>query len=148
VEHLTSPPPLLNRARVVAAWSRSPAAGAPPPHRRPSSDEWSPSHAVSRPSRRHPRGKLPWPGAAARPSSGEPLPSATMESMVEPWTGHPDEVHGLVDLVHGFFFRKTIPGNSNFQHFALRPLIFFNINPQCLILQLGPWKFQFLALCT
>jgi hypothetical protein len=25
-----------------------------------------------------------------------------------------DVVHGLVDLVHGFFFRKTIPGNSNF----------------------------------
>jgi hypothetical protein len=47
-----------------------------------------------------------------------------------------------MDLVHGFFFRKTIPGNSNFWHFALRPLIFFNINPQSLILQLGPWNLK------
>jgi hypothetical protein len=54
------------------------------------------------------------------------------------WTGYPDAVHGLVDLVPGFFFRKTIPRNSNFWHVALRPLIFFNINPQSLILQLGP----------
>jgi hypothetical protein len=51
-------------------------------------------------------------------------------------------VHGLVDLVHGFFFRKTIPGNSNFRHFALRPLIFFNINLQSLILQLGLWNLK------
>jgi hypothetical protein len=51
-------------------------------------------------------------------------------------------VHGPVDSVHGFLFRKTIPGNSNFWHFALRPLIFFNINPQSLILQLGPWNLK------
>jgi hypothetical protein len=57
---------------------------------------------------------------------------------VEPWTNHPGAVHELVDLVHGFFFSKTIPGNSNFWHFALRSLIFSNINPQSLILQLGP----------
>jgi hypothetical protein len=43
-----------------------------------------------------------------------------------------------MDLVHRFSFRKTIPGNSNFWHFALRPLNFSNINPQSLILQLGP----------
>jgi hypothetical protein len=130
----TSPPPLLNRARVVAAWSRSFIAGAPPPRRRPSSGEWSPGRATSRPSRRHPRGKPPWPGAVARMSSDEPRPSATMESMVEPWTGHPGAVHELVDLVHGFSFRKIITGNSNFRHFALRSLNFFNINPQSIIL--------------
>jgi hypothetical protein len=60
-----------------------------------------------------------------------------MESTVEPWTGHPGVVHRLVDVVHGIFLSKTIPGNSNFWHFALRPLIFSNINPQSLILQLG-----------
>jgi hypothetical protein len=47
-----------------------------------------------------------------------------------------------MDMVHGFFFTKTIPGNSNFQHFALGPLIFSNINPQSLILQLGPWNLK------
>jgi hypothetical protein len=47
---------------------------------------------------------------------------------VEPWTGQPSAVHGLVDVVHVFFFSKTIPGNSNFWHFALRPLIFSNTN--------------------
>jgi hypothetical protein len=31
-----------------------------------------------------------------------------------------------------------VPGNSNFWHFALRPLGFFKINLQSLILQLGP----------
>jgi hypothetical protein len=47
-----------------------------------------------------------------------------------------------MDLVHWFFVSKTIPGNSNFWHFALRPLIFSNINPQSLILQLGPWNLK------
>jgi hypothetical protein len=51
-------------------------------------------------------------------------------------------VNGLVDLVHRFFFSKLIPGNSMFWHSALRPLIFFNINPQSLILQLGPWNLK------
>jgi hypothetical protein len=41
----------------------------------------------------------------------------------------PPTVHGLVDLIHRFSFRKTIPENFNFWHFALRPLNFFNINP-------------------
>jgi hypothetical protein len=45
-----------------------------------------------------------------------------------------------VGAVHGFFFSKIILGNSIFQHFALRPLIFSIINPQSLILQLGPWN--------
>jgi hypothetical protein len=55
------------------------------------------------------------------------------------WAG---AVHGLVDSVHGFSFRKTIPGKSNFGHFALRPLGFFKINPQSMDLQsdLGVWK--------
>jgi hypothetical protein len=74
---LTLPPPLLNCASAVAIWNRSSAIGAPPPHRHPSSGEWSPSRAVSCPSRLHPRGEPPWLGAAARPSSGEPLPSST-----------------------------------------------------------------------
>jgi hypothetical protein len=42
----------------------------------------------------------------------------------------------------GFSLEKTILENSNFWHFALRPLIFFNINPQSLILQLGPWNLK------
>jgi hypothetical protein len=138
----TSPPPLLNCARAVAASSQSPAAGAPPPRRHPSSGEWSPVRATSCPSHRHPRGKPPWPRVAATPSSDEPLLSATVESTGEPWTGHPCAVQGLVDLVHGFFFSKTIPGNSNFWYFALRPLIFSNINPLSLILQLGPWNLK------
>jgi hypothetical protein len=33
--------------------------------------------------------------------------------------------------------RKIIPGNYNFEHFALRPLDFFRINPQSKNLQLG-----------
>jgi hypothetical protein len=41
-----------------------------------------------------------------------------------------DAVHGLVGSVHGFSFRKTIPGKSNFGYFAHRPLSFFEINPQ------------------
>jgi hypothetical protein len=47
-------------------------------------------------------------------------------------------VHGLVDSVHGFSFRKTIPRKSNFGHFALRPLDFFEINPQSMNLQSNP----------
>jgi hypothetical protein len=74
---LTLPPPLLNHARAVAIWNRSSTVGAPPPHRHPSSGEWSPGRAASCPSRLHPRGEPPWPRAAARPSSGKPLPSAT-----------------------------------------------------------------------
>jgi hypothetical protein len=38
-----------------------------------------------------------------------------------------------VDRVHGFLITKIIPGNPIFWHYALRPLIFFNINPQPLI---------------
>jgi hypothetical protein len=71
------PPPLLNHARAVAIWNQSSAVSAPPPRRQPSSGEWSPGRAASCPSRLHPRGEPPWPGAAARPSSSEPLPSAT-----------------------------------------------------------------------
>jgi hypothetical protein len=99
-DHFTSPPSLLNRAHVVAAWSRSFIAGVPPPRRRLSYGERSPGRAASRPSHQNPRGKPPWPGAAARPSSDEPRPSATLESTVEPWTGHPGAVHELVDSVH------------------------------------------------
>jgi hypothetical protein len=44
--------------------------------------------------------------------------------------------------VHDFFLTKIIPGNSIFWHFALRPLIFSNINPQSLISQLGPWNLK------
>jgi hypothetical protein len=80
----TSPPPLPIHTHTVAAWSQSPAAGAPPPHLRPSPDDRSPSRAALRPSRCHPRGKPLRPGAAVRPSSGKPLPSATMKSTVEP----------------------------------------------------------------
>jgi hypothetical protein len=47
-----------------------------------------------------------------------------------------------VDRVHGFFLAKIIPENSIFWHFALRPLIFNNINPQSLISQLGHWSLK------
>jgi hypothetical protein len=47
-----------------------------------------------------------------------------------------------VDRVHGFFLAKIIPENSIFWHFALRPLIFSNINPQSLISQLGHWSLK------
>jgi hypothetical protein len=80
----TSPPPLPIHTHTVAAWSQSPAAGAPPPHLRPSPDDRSPSRSALRPSRCHPRGKPLRPGAAVRPSSGKPLPSATVKSTVEP----------------------------------------------------------------
>jgi hypothetical protein len=89
-------------------------------------------HAAPRPPSSSPRS----------PPPGEPLLSATVESTVEPWTGHRSAVHRLVDLVHWFFFSNTIPENSNFWHIALRPLIFSNINPQSLILQLGPWNLK------
>jgi hypothetical protein len=53
-----------------------------------------------------------------------------------PWTGaaHGPRAHGLGPRVS---FRKIIPGNSNFGHFALRPLGFSKINPQSKNLQLG-----------
>jgi hypothetical protein len=38
-------------------------------------------------------------------------------------------------------FRKIIPGNSNFRHFAFRPLGFFKINPQSKNLQLEESNF-------
>jgi hypothetical protein len=47
-----------------------------------------------------PHGKPPWPGAAARPSSGEPLPPATVESTVELWTGQPGAGPRATDRVH------------------------------------------------
>jgi hypothetical protein len=58
-----------------------------------------------------------------------------------PWT---EAEHGPrpVDRVHSFFLIKIILGKSIFRHFALRPLIFSNINPQFLILQLGPWNLK------
>jgi hypothetical protein len=43
-----------------------------------------------------------------------------------------------LSAVHEFSFRKTIPGKSNFGHFALRPLGFFEINPQSMNLQSDP----------
>jgi hypothetical protein len=58
-----------------------------------------------------------------------------------PWT---EDEHGPrpVDQVHCFFLTKIILGNSIFWHFALRPLIFSNINPQSLISQLVPWNLK------
>jgi hypothetical protein len=46
-----------------------------------------------------------------------------------PWTGatRGPWARGLGPRIS---FRKIIPGNSNFGHFALRPLCFFKINPQ------------------
>jgi hypothetical protein len=53
-----------------------------------------------------------------------------------PWTGatRGPRARGLGPRIS---FRKIIPGNSNFGHFALRPLSFSEINPQSKNLQLG-----------
>jgi hypothetical protein len=136
------PPPLLIHARTVAAWSQSPTTGAPPPRRRSSPCERSPGHTVSRPSRRHPRGKPLWPIAAVRPSSGEPLPSTTVESTMELWTGHPCTVHRPVDRVHHLF---PLENNSKTQKslpLYKEALYLFDINPQSTYLQEAPRIFK------
>jgi hypothetical protein len=68
-------------------------------------------HARGRRSGRSPA-SLPWDG-----DCGPPWTGATRG----PWA------RGLGPRIS---FRKIIPGNSNFGHFALRPLCFFKINPQ------------------
>jgi hypothetical protein len=45
-----------------------------------------------------------------------------------------------VDLFHGLFNSRINPEISYFGNFTKRPLGFFEINPQSLILQLGPRK--------
>jgi hypothetical protein len=99
----TSPPPLIIRAHVVAPWSQSPTASAPPPCHHPTSSEQSLGRVTSPPSCCHPCGKPPRPRATVRPRSCEPLSSATVQSTVEPWTIHPCAVHRLMDRVHHLF---------------------------------------------
>jgi hypothetical protein len=127
---LHPPPPLLIRARSIATGSRSPTAGTPHSHHRPSSSEQSPGRTTSPPSHCHPRGKPPWPGAAVRPSSSEPLPLATMESTVEPWTDHPAWSTDPLTKSTTFSHWKIIPKPENSCHFTKKPLYLFKINPQ------------------
>jgi hypothetical protein len=47
-----------------------------------------------------------------------------------------------VDLLHGFFNSRTNPDIGYFGNFAKKPLGFFEINPQSLILRLGPWNWK------
>jgi hypothetical protein len=120
----TSPPPLLNRACTIAAWSWSPTASAPPPRYHLSPGERSPDRASSHPSHRHPRSKPRRPRAAIRPSSGEHLPSASVESTVEPWTGQPCTVHRAMDRVHDHFLLENNLKIEYSSNFSFRPLPF------------------------
>jgi hypothetical protein len=43
-----------------------------------------------------------------------------------------------VDLAHGIISSKINPKFRYFGHFSFRPLSFFEIDPQSMILQLGP----------
>jgi hypothetical protein len=97
-----------NCACAISVWSRGFAAIVPRPHRRPSSGE-HPLDTGTLPSPFCPyHGKPSCPRVAARLSSGEPWPLATVESTMDPWTGHPCVVHNSVDRVHAFFFQKYI----------------------------------------
>jgi hypothetical protein len=135
-DHTSNAPSLSPQRDLTAALpSRGSAAGETPLHRPPNRD--NPVVELTCPSF---PSITPWSELSGTGTAGGRAP--------ERGNGHRSTVyragavHGLMDLVHRFFIRKTIPGNSDFQHFALRLLIFFNINPQSLILQLGPWNLK------
>jgi hypothetical protein len=52
-----------------------------------------------------------------------------------------------VDLFHGLFNSRINPEIGYFGNFAKKPLSFFEINPQSLILQLGPWNSKIIPKC-
>jgi hypothetical protein len=138
--HLASSPPHLSPCRSCLE---------PKPHRRcttsslhPSSGERSPGRSMSLPSHCHPRGKPPRPGVAVRPSSGEPLPSVTVESTVEPSTGHPMWSTDPWTESTTFSHWKIIPKHENSCHFTKKPLYLFKINPQSTDFQEAPWIFE------
>jgi hypothetical protein len=104
-----------------------------------------------------------------RLSFGEPLLSATVESMVEPWTGHPAWSTDPWTESTTFSHWKIIPKPKNSCHFTKKPLYLFEINPQCTYfleasrifknnsryspshiqkLQIGPYNFFFTYLCN
>jgi hypothetical protein len=102
----------------------------------------SPGRVASPPSAHHPRGKPPWPGAAVRQSSGMALPSATVESTVEPWTGHPCVVHQPMDRVHHLFPLETNSKTRKFLPLYKEALYLFDINPQSTDFQEAPQIFK------
>jgi hypothetical protein len=69
--HPNSPHPTLYCAHTITISSRGSTAGAPPPHRHPSSSERFPGCATSSSPFSSPHGMPLWPRAAARLSSGE-----------------------------------------------------------------------------
>jgi hypothetical protein len=80
------------------------------------------------------RGEVPCTGMPFRPIPAS-LPRDS--DCGPPWTGaaRGPRARGLGPRIS---LRNIIPGNSNFRHFALSPLCFSKINPQSMILQLGP----------
>jgi hypothetical protein len=100
---------------------------APPPsivpHCRPAVSDPPPPPLAAGEAHRYPLPLFPQPRRGSTHGGTIPaiLRRATTEMVSVVHCGPvPPTVHKLVDLVHAFSFRKTIPGNSNFQHFALR----------------------------
>jgi hypothetical protein len=91
---------LPHRALATALLSRDSAAGESPPRRLPCLGISQIRLPVVPSFFSPPHGKPPWPGAATRPIFSEPLPPATVESMVEPWTGHPGARPRAMDRVN------------------------------------------------
>jgi hypothetical protein len=110
----------------------------PPPHRRPGSGEWSPGRAALCPFRLHPRGEPPWPGAAARPSFGEPLPSATGGVHDGPMDRRPRRWSTSHGPRPWHFLLENNSKNKYSSHFSFRPLSLSEINPQSLIFSVRP----------
>jgi hypothetical protein len=75
------------------------------------------------------RDKPPWPGAAARLSSGRPWPSAIEESTVEPWTSSPCAIHHSMGRVHTIYYSKIIPKLIIPASFTKNPLYSLQIKP-------------------
>jgi hypothetical protein len=131
-----SPSPSALRTRVLTAAALTTIAR--PPHCLLSSSERTTEFPAS-----HTPSPAPWPAPLNTRATGGRAPASSVPQSLSgpPWTeaGHDPRP---VDRVHGFFLAKIIPRNSIFRHFALRPLIFSNINPQSLISQLGPWNLK------
>jgi hypothetical protein len=112
--------------------------GAPPPHRRPGSGEWSPGRAALCPFRLHPCVEPPWLGAAARRSSGEPLPSATGGVHGGPVDRPPRRWSTSHGPSPWHFLLENNLKNKYSSHFSFRPLSLSEINPQSLIFSVQP----------
>jgi hypothetical protein len=98
--------------------------------------------AVPPPSHCNPHGKPPRPGAAVRLSSSEPLSSAIMESLVEPWTDNPARSTDPWTESTTFSHWKIIRKPKDYCHFTKKPLYLFDINPQSIDFQEAPRIFK------